>query len=358
MGKNFKRILKISVAVIILGIIVIPKTGLLSFNNETPTIPGRSAGGGLTVSAEIVKPSLLEQSIKAAGTLLPSEEVDVTTEISGLVRTINFEEGTRVKKGDLLIRINDDELQAQREKAIHQKKLIKEKVERQKFLLEKEAVSRESFDQVQTDFLVIESEIRLLDTRIEKTYIKAPFDGTIGFRMVSPGSYLQPGARVARLVKSSPLRLEFSIPERHQSENLTGKNISFTVAGYNNEFNANIYAIDPKVDAKTRSITLRATYLNNDFKLIPGMFANIRLIINKEENAIQIPSEAIIPQMDGERVFVYKNKKAQLINIVTGTRTEERVAVTNGLSAGDTLLTSGILQLRTGMPVIINQLVE
>lgn len=351
--------MQIGLIVIVLAIIILPKTGWLSRNTEVVSGSGGGAPGtSLPVSAEVLKTGLLEQAIRAAGTLMPSEEVDVTTETSGLVKSIHFEEGTRVKQGDLLVRINDDELQAQREKAIHQKKLIEEKVERQRVLLEKEAVSRESFDQVQTDLLVIEAELRLLDTRIEKTFIRAPFDGAIGFRFISPGGYLQPGVQVARLVKASPLRIEFSIPERYQSEVLVGRNVNFTVAGFSEDFIARVYAIDPKVDERTRSIILRASYLNANYKLLPGVFANIRLIINREENALQIPSEAIIPQMDGERVFVYRNGKAILTNISTGIRTEQKVEVTDGLVPGDTLITSGVLQLRTGMSVSVNDLAE
>lgn len=351
--------MQIVLIVFILAIIIIPKTGWLSRNSEVVSGSKEGKQGtNLPVSAEVLKTGLLEQAIRAAGTLMPSEEVDVTTETSGLVKSIHFQEGTRVKQGDLLVRINDDELQALREKAIHQKKLIEEKVERQRVLLEKEAVSRESFDQVQTDLLVIEAELRLLDTRIEKTFIRAPFDGVIGFRFISPGGYLQPGVEVARLVKASPLRIQFSIPERYQSEELVGRTVTFTVAGFSEDFIARVYAIDPKVDERTRSIILRASYANENYKLLPGVFANISLIISREENALQIPSEAIIPQMDGERVFVYRNGKALLATISTGIRTEDRVEVTSGLVAGDTLLTSGILQMRTGMPVSISLVSE
>lgn len=348
--------MQIALVIVVLAVIILPKTGWLNNESNAEEAGRRGPGSGLSVTAEIITPGLLEQGLRAAGTLMASEEVDVTTEMSGLVKSIHFEEGARVRKGDLLVRINDDELQAQREKAVHQKRLIEEKVERQRILLEKEAVSQESFDQVQTDLLVIEAELQLLNTRIEKAQIRAPFDGTIGFRFVSPGSYLQPGARIAHLVKSSPLRIEFSIPERYQSEELVGRQIDFTVAGFSDKFTARVYAIDPMVDERTRSIVLRASYPNANFKLLPGMFANLHLIINTYENALQIPSEAIIPQMDGEMVFVYKNGKALFSPIKTGIRTENRVAVLEGLNPGDTLITTGVLQLRTGMPVSISNL--
>jgi len=352
MNRILKRFIQIGLVVIILGIIIIPKTNL--FSKKEIKIAGTPGGrGSLPVSVEILKPGMLESILSAAGSLLPSEEVNVTTETSGIVESIHFEEGKRMKKGDLLVKINNDELQAQRQKSIHQKKLIEERVERQRVLLEKEAISRESFDQVLTDLMVIDADILLLDTRIEKTYIRAPFDGVIGFRSVSPGAYLQPGVSVARLVSLSPLRIEFAIPERYMNEPLIGQQITFNVAGFNENFKADIYALEPTVDFRTRTILLRAVYNNTDYKLLPGMFANIRLVIGRVRNAIQIPSEAIIPQLDGERVFVCRNGKAELIEIETGIRNERRVAVSKGLTAGDTLITSGILQLRAGMPVLI-----
>jgi membrane fusion protein (multidrug efflux system) len=357
MKRIFKRILITLLVLILLGIVIIPKTNLLK--NKEKNISGASGGrGSLPVSVEIIKQGMLESVLTAAGSLLSSEEVNVTTEISGIVESIHFDEGKRVKKGDLLVKINNDELQAQRDKSIHQKKLIEEKVERQRRLLEKEAVSRESFDQVLTDLLVIDAEILLLDTRIEKTYIRAPFDGVIGFRNVSPGAYMQPGTSVARLVSISPLRIEFSIPERYMGESLIGEKVIFNVAGFYKSFNAEIYAIEPTVDFRTRTILLRAIYPNSDYKLLPGMFANISFVIGREKDAIQIPSQAIIPQLDGERVYLYKNGKAELVEIDTGIRNESRVAVTRGLSVGDTLITSGLLQLRIGMSVTINKISE
>jgi len=362
MNRTLKRFLQIFLVVVVLGFLIIPKTDLLSNFNifskkdaSVPGAPGAPSGGrgSLPVSVEILKPAVLESVLSAAGSLLASEEVNVTTEISGIVESIHFEEGTRVKKGNLLVKINNDELQAQREKSIHQKKLIEEKVERQRRLLEKEAISRESFDQALTDLMVIDADILLFDTRIEKTFIRAPFDGVIGFRNVSPGAYLQPGVSVARLVSTAPLRLEFSIPERYMNEPLIGQRVTFNVAGFSENFFAEIYAVEPTVDVRTRTIILRAIYPNYNYKLLPGMFANIKLVIGRDKNAIQIPSEAVIPQLDGERVYIYRNGRSKLVEIETGIRNERRVAVIKGLEAGDTLITSGILQLRAGMPVTI-----
>lgn len=351
MKKNLKRTLSFGVIAIVLALLILPKTGLFS---DTVGVSSQGPGAsGLPVSVVVVEQGAMENVLKAAGTLMASEEVTVTTEISGIVRSIHFEEGRRVKQGDLLVKIDDAELQAQRDKSVHQKALIEQTLERQRVLLEKEAISRESFDKIQTDLLVIDAELKLLNTQIEKKQIRAPFDGIVGFRSVSPGTYLQPGARIARLVKSSPLRLEFSVPERYQSANLAGRKVFFKVAGYDDTFEAQVYALEPSVDAQTRSLLLRALYPNSDLRLIPGMFADLSIIISRDEDVVQLPSEAIIPQMEGEQVYVYRGGKAELKNIKTGKRTERSVAVLEGVSVGDTVITSGILQLRSGMPVVI-----
>ncbi len=354
MKKSLKRTIQIALLIIILGIIIIPRIGFFTRDEQSQLTSNRESD--LSVSAVLLTPGVMENTIRAAGSLIASEEVDVSTEISGLIYSVHFEEGTKVKRGDLLVRIDDSELQAQRDKAIHQRKLIQQTFERQKVLLEKEAISREVFDKVQTDLLVIEAEIKLLDTRIEKTNIRAPFDGTIGFRYASPGAWLQPGNRIARLVRISPLRLEFSIPERYQAYGLTGRTAYFNVSGFDEVFEAKVYAIDPSVDTGTRSINLRAWFSNEDQKLLPGMFTDIRIVISRDENVMLVPTEAIIPQMDGDLIFVYRNGNAIQLPIVTGNRTENMISVSEGLAIGDTIITSGILQLRTGMPVTLKNL--
>lgn len=353
MKKSLKQTIAIGGIVVIAAFLIIPRTGLFLGKKGPDAGPG-GMGRALPVSAIVVKPGTMENALKAAGSLVASEEVNISTEIAGVVRKIEFDEGSRVKKGDLLVVIDDSELQAQREKAIHQKKLIEQTLERQRVLLEKEAISREAFDKVQTDLLVIDSEINLLNIRIQKTQIRAPFDGIIGFRNVSPGAYIQPGLAIARLVKTSPLLLQFSVPERYQSSKLVGSEVIFNVAGYSDNFRAKVYAVEPSIDERTRSLTLRAEYPNSDYRLLPGMFADLKIIIGREDNVVQVPSEAIIPQMDGEQVYVYRNGVAELIRVRSGNRTERYVAIQEGVAVGDTVITSGVLQLRSGMPVEIS----
>ena len=319
---------------------------------------GQGRPGGqqnlLPVTGTIAKPSYLTNGIRSAGSLLANEEVDIVSKVSGKVTAVYFREGSKVRKGDLLVKIYDDDLQAQLRRSEIQEKMLSEKLERQRVLLEKDAVSREAFDQLQTDYNVILADINLLRVRIAETEVRSPFDGVIGFRYVSEGTYVTPSVKIAHLIDPSVLKLEFAISEKYISEELLGKKISFETKGYNEEFFATVYAVDYRIDETTRTIGLRARYDNRDGRLVPGMFASLTLITDEKLNAIQIPTESIVPEMNEKKVWVARNGRAYLVPVITGTRTATMVEVLTGISAGDTVLTTGLMQLRDNMPVRIN----
>lgn len=315
---------------------------------------GGQGGGQLPVNGTIAKPSYLTSGIRSAGSLLANEEVDIVSKVPGKVTGVFFKEGSRVRKGDLLVKIYDEDLQAQLRRSEIQEKLLAEKLERQRVLLEKDAVSRESFDQLQTDYNVILADMNLLRVRIAETEVRAPFDGVIGFRYVSEGTYVQPSVKIAHLIDPSTLKLQFAISEKYISENLMGKRIAFETEGYKEEFFATVYAIDYRIDETTRTIGLRARYNNRDGRLVPGMFASLTLITDEKQNAIQVPTESIVPEMNEKKIWVVNNGRASLVPVVTGTRTATMIEVLSGLSAGDTVLTTGLMQLRDNMPVRVN----
>lgn len=312
---------------------------------------GQMGGGALPVNGMIARASYLTNGIRSAGTLLANEEVDIVSKVSGKVTGVYFKEGSRVKKGDLLVKIYDDDLQAQLRRSEIQEKLLSEKLERQRVLLAKDAVSREAFDQLQTDYNVILADMNLLKVRIAETEVRAPFDGVIGFRYVSEGTYVQPSVKIAHLTDPSILKLEFAISEKYISEDLMGKKISFETEGYSDEFFATVYAVDYRIDETTRTIGLRARYNNSDGRLVPGMFASLTLITDEKQNALQVPTESVVPEANEKKIWVTRNGRAALIPIVTGERTASMVEVVAGLSAGDTVLTTGLMQLRENMPV-------
>lgn len=369
MKKRLNLIITILLIIVLAGIIFYPKLKpLFASKTKGGRGPGQSsglmAGPGsmqgrqlLNVSGFIIKPAEMSEMINSNGTLKPDEEVELTFETSGKIVGINFTEGTKVKKGDLLAKINDKPLQAQLQKLEAQIKLVEEKEFRQRSLLDKDAISQESYDQIVTEMQTTQADINLVKARISETELRAPFDGQIGLRYLSEGAYATPSTKIARLIKLSPLKLEFSIPERYANEVNIGFPLSFTVDGSNSVFQASVYAVDPKIELDTRSISIRAFYPNKKEELKAGRYAAVNLQLSKIENTIAIPTEALIPEMEGETVFVFKKGKASSVKVSTGLRTESLIQIVDGLKFGDTLITSGILQLRQSLPVVLDTLI-
>ncbi len=362
MSTNKTRILLvIALAAVVLIIVIVPRFLNTADSEEkvhhaqagAAKTGGRQSGGGnaLPVNVYIAQHSDLSNGIRAVGTLVANEEVDLTSETAGKVVKIYFREGSQVKKGELLAKINAEDIAAQLERAEAQIKLLGDQLERQRILLQKDAVSRESFDKVQTDYNMIAADISLYKARIEKTEVRASFNGTVGFRYASEGSFVQPGTKIARLVDNSSLKVEFSIPEKYTSLQLENRDVAFTIEGFSQTFRAKVYAIDPKVDPKTRTIALRANYDNNKKLLMPGMFAAVTLITSQSSHSIQVPTEAVVPEMEGKSVWVVRNGKAISTKIETGVRSAGVVEVTSGLVEGDTVITTGLMQLRPDVAV-------
>jgi len=372
-NKKIRIITWVLVLLVIAGIVFYPKVRPLFQGNKGeggpssgqgapggPGGPGMRGGMGqqaTLASGYVIVPTRMFDLIISNGTLLPDEEVELSFETSGKIVAIHFSEGTRVKQGQLLAKINDRPLQAQLLKLQAQKKLTEEKEFRARQLLDRDAVSRESYDQVATELQALEADILLVEARIAETELRAPFDGIVGLRMVSEGAFATTQTKIVRLVKTSPLKIEFSISERYAGEITPGFPITFTVDGVNQTFAANVYAIDPKVNIDTRMIAVRALYPNRNNELKPGRFGRITAQLSEIAEAIAIPTEAVIAEMEGERVFIYKGGKAELRMIDIGLRTESHVQVHSGLQFGDTLLTTAILQLRQGLPVQLDTLV-
>ena len=315
---------------------------------------GQSRGGGgraLPVSVYIADYDDISDGRTGVGSLLANEVVDLACQTSGKVALINFTEGQWVEKGTLLVKIDDLDLQAQLTRAEHQFALASERLRRQKILFERDAVSREAYDQALTDHNLIQADMELLKVRIDRTEIRAPFSGTIGFRTISLGAYLQAGAKVATLTDIATLKLEFSVPEKNVFQRLEGSTALFKVAGSEKEYRAKVYAIDPVLEGRTRTIGLRAMYDNRDGVLRPGMSAKVTINPERAMSSLLVPSEAIIIDVDGRSVWMVRNKRAVQTAVKTGTRTSDMVEILEGISRGDTVITSGLLQIRQGQQV-------
>ena len=368
MALTTKKLIRVSITVIliviVLGIILYPKIKPLltsdsgqNTGQKAGTQGRRGAGEALFASGYIIVPTSMNELIYSTGSLIPDEEVELSFETSGKVVGIYFLEGSKVKKGELLAKINDRPLQAQLLKLQAQLKLTKEREFRQKQLLDSDAISKESYDQVATDLQSLEADIMLIQARISETELRAPFDGVVGLRMISEGAFANTQTKIVRLVKISPLKVEFSIPERYAGEVSAGFSISFVIDGVDKTFTAKVYAVDPKVDINTRTIVARALYPNKNEELKPGRFVSVRALLSEIENTIAIPTQALIPEMEGEKVFVYKNGIAEEVRVTIGLRTESHIQIRSGLNFGDTLLTTAMLQLRQHIPVQLDTLI-
>lgn len=230
------------------------------------------------------------------------------------------------------------------------KAIAAQNAERQRQLFEKEFVSPEEYNTIVNELNIANAEVQLIKAQIDKTEIRAPFDGTIGLRFVSEGSTISPTTVITTLQDNSRMKIDFSIPERYASELNVGDRITFRVQTRRDQFEGRISSLDARIDQTTRTLLVRAVARNPGGLLLPGSFATIEVRLN-ERSTITIPAYALIPELKGHRVLVYRNGTAQSQPVEIGNRTDQRVEIVAGLSPGDTLITSAILQLRPGMRV-------
>jgi membrane fusion protein (multidrug efflux system) len=271
--------------------------------------------------------------------------------MSGRISKIYFKEGERAKKGDLLVQINDEELRAQLDRLKYTLQLFQDSENRQKQLLEREAISQEEYDITLTESKTAAADIRLLEAQIAKAQIRAPFDGIIGLRNVSEGSYVTPTTDIASFFNIDYAKLDFSVPGKYSGTVNIGDNVYFTVENSVETFQGRVYAIEPQIDAATRTLKMRAISENKESKIMPGQFANIELVLDAVENAILVPTQSIVPELDGHKVFLSQNGKAEPVQVQLGLRTDTEVEVVTGLNPSDTVITTGLLQIRPGSSV-------
>ena len=352
MKKRTKRILQIGIPIVVVGALVLPQIDFFPEKLDMVSAPGGKAGGVLPVTGIVAKYEEASNGIMVTGVMLPNEEVELVSETAGKVAQICFEEGQRVKKGDLLLKVDDSDLVAQLKREELQKALLEDRLERQRVLLERESVSYESFQELETEYRMLLEDIELLKVKIGRTEIRAPFDGRMGFRYVSEGSYLQVSTRVSTIVDDKVLKVEFTMPEKYAHVPLVGRTLTFRVAGYDGDVPAKVYAIDVAAD-DVHKIAARARY-ENTAGLVPGVFVSGELVTEEGLRYMLVPSEAVVPEMEGKRLWVKRGGVATSVPIEADSRDERVVEVVSGIQPGDTVLTGGLMQLREGMKVDVN----
>jgi membrane fusion protein (multidrug efflux system) len=346
------------IIIILIGILVAIK--MIFLKPEEGAGPGGGKGGNpkdqtFNVTGYIVQPQVLENKIFSSGTVMANEEVILRPEVSGKLILLNIKEGTNVSKGTLLAKINDNDLQAQLKKSEVQLKLAKEKESRLKGLLGIKGVSQQEYDIIANELESISADMDFIKAQIAKTEVHAPFSGKMGLKQISEGSFVTNTSILASMQQTDILKLDFTVPEKYASILSTGDNIKFNVANQKEQFTAKVFAIEPRIDPQTRNITIRAIFNNSNGKIYPGSFAKVELIASKQGATIMIPTQAVIPELKGNKVYISKSGKAMPTKIEIGTRTDKEIEVTSGLSAGDTVIVTGIMSLKPEAKVkIIN----
>lgn len=352
---------KIFITLIILG--AIAGGGYYYWNHkqsgaqETAAAGAPGAGGppgGMPVEAEKVVAREFTVSINAVGSLIAGESADIHSEIAGQIEKIQFEEGQPVKKGDVLMQIDRSLIQTELSKAKAAYDATSATFSRDDKLKESGYVSNQKWDLSKSDLQTSKSAVENARIRLEKTSVRAPFDGVAGLRSFSVGDYAQIGQVLTTIDSINPLKLEFSVPERNYSAVQTGQKITFSVDAWPGEtFEGEIYAIDPRINPDTRNFNVKANIQNNENRLRPGMYSRISIATITRQNVLMIAEEAIMPQ--GEKSFVYTivDGKATMTQVTPGIRDNGRVEITAGLNAGDEVITAGTMRIGPGAPVMV-----
>lgn len=348
-GLMWKRVRRaLPVLVILVGIVVVVIVGKLAMGGGEASSQGRAAAGrgkreGRVVVVERVQPTNLAQSLDLNGTLRASESVDLRSEIAGRVASIHFTDGQSVKKGDLLVRIDARELVAELTAARTKLQLAEQTERRQTSLMERGLVSQQEYDKAVSERAVLAAQASLLGVRSGKAAIRAPFDGRVGLRQVSPGEMVTQNTLIVNVRRLDPLHLDFSVPERYQGQVGVGMELTLTVEGVEGQFAATVVAIDPQVDEATRMLQMRALVQNPHAVLLPGNFARVSLVLKQFDGAMMVPSTAIESSLYEAAVFVVDDGGLARRRVVTlGLRDEERVQVLTGLAVGDRVVVRGI----------------
>ncbi|MEX2596853.1 MAG: efflux RND transporter periplasmic adaptor subunit [Salibacteraceae bacterium] len=334
--RNFK-------AIYLSSILLLPILVNCSSDNGKPA----DAPADLAIDILVAESQPFHLSIETTGEVMAFEEVDLKSAVSGNVMKIAFEEGQRVRKGDLLVKIDDRIWQAQLKGVSSQLKTAKSELNRSLSLLEIEGASQEDVDIAAAKVADLEAQQAQLEVNISLANVTAPFSGVVGFRDFSLGSYLTQGSVITRLSQIDKLKIGFEVPSKYSSQVKSGMKLH--AVAENDTGSAVIYAVDPRINNETRSLGVRAEMTPESGAFKPGSFVRVLLPIVADSNAILLPTEAIVPELNSQSVFLLKNGKAAKSKIDIGQRTAESVQVISGIKVGDTVITSGLVMVREGM---------
>lgn len=352
-------ILRLLIVLLLLGAIF---GGIFGWKAYQQRMAAAQAGGPppATVAVSEVRRESWRPYLTSVGSLVAVSGIEVTSEVAGQISAIHFESGEPVEAGDPLLQLDDRTDRASLRALEAEQRLARLRFERMERLLAQRSASQSDYDEAKAELERVTAQVAGQRALIDKKQIRAPFGGRLGIRRVDLGEYLPPGAPIVPLEALDPIYVDFSLPERQLARVDVGRAVEVQVQAFPGEtFEGRVTAIDPGVDAATRSLRLRATLGNPGQRLRPGMFAEIDVLLPAEEPVLTIPRTAVTYNPYGDSVFLAREQDGQLVaqrrQIETGERRGERVAVTSGLEAGERVVSAGQVKLRNGQPLTVDE---
>jgi membrane fusion protein (multidrug efflux system) len=349
MYKSVLSVGLISIAVFLIG----------SCDSKKKTGPGPGGGmvrGPIPVDGFIVSERSISENIEVPGSLLPFEETQMRAEVGGRIVELNIDEGAIVSRGTVLVKLFDKDLQAQLRKLEVQLQIAEKSEERSSELLKIQGISQQDYDLSSLNVENLRADMEATRIAISKTEIRAPYTGKVGLRNVSLGAYIAPNDVITVIRQVDKLKLEFSIPEKYAKEITPGYAIRFQVDGGKGYHLAKVMATENSVDQNTRTLKVRALVDAKHPELIPGVFAKVNLQLGKNEKALMVPTQSVIPTARNKQVIVVRGDSVTYSVVETGVRDSAFVHVTSGLTVGDTVVTSGLMAIRPESKVKVSRL--
>jgi membrane fusion protein (multidrug efflux system) len=324
-----------------------------------------------SVGTTVAQSDTWEATLAAVGSVVAAKGVAVSNESPGTVKAIHFESGALVRAGQLLVELDTSVERAQRASAQARKELAVLSEGRSRRLVQGAAVARSQLDGDEAQVKTSRADLSALQAQIDRKTVRAPFAGRLGIRAVNLGQYLNPGTTLTTLEQLGLVYVDFTVPQQSLADVATGTAVRISLTGSGGgTFAGAIAAVDPSVDANTRTIRLRASVPNPDEKLRPGMFVNVAVILPQRRPVVSIPATALVHASYGDSVFVVEDKKdrdgsavrqsdgspARMVRqqfVRTGAARGDFLAIADGVKVGQELVTSGAFKLRNGMPVIV-----
>jgi membrane fusion protein (multidrug efflux system) len=325
----------------------------LSACGNKEEVKQKAPSAPVAIDVMVAAPSSFSFTVDASGTVQAQEFVELRPEVSGRIVKLNINEGQTVQEGTLLVKLNDDDLQAQLRKFESQYDIAVRNQKRLKSLLDVNGLNQQEYDIADNQVQSLRSDIDFTKAQIRKTEIRAPFSGLIGLRNVSPGAFVSSADILATLQQVSSLKIDFVLPEANAGLIRNGLLVKVQSDKGGSLYTAKIAAIEPQVNTGTRNIKARAVIDDKKAQLSPGAFVKVLIDAGKTDAAIMIPTNCIIPESRNKKVVLIKNGKAQFQVVEAGYRGEDKAEIIKGISPGDTIALNGILFLKPDAPVKI-----